>query len=275
MVRVLFAFLIVIMIIAVVITAKRGGLVRGVAENMLVSPARPAIAVRPAASFHLINACRAEGLPRIMDGHLGAAGSNALFWYALYEGNGAKEEDQLPAHLVVMLGTIDDPYRWIADAGAPVPPGEQGTERALQRHAKYTLDGREVHAVTFLLDPEKDPWASIWTNGSANGMNAGVWNKGSVVRRFAFRLFQDKARLIVEYREPYGLLVHTGKQHGLRLVDNAAVLAAFEERAQSAYTLLDQQLPKPEQNLAYPPAGVGRKQLAAYAGEIRRLEGPR
>ena len=37
----------------------RGGLVRGVADGMLVSPARPAVAVRPAPAFALA-ACRSR-----------------------------------------------------------------------------------------------------------------------------------------------------------------------------------------------------------------------
>lgn len=259
MIRVLIPVLILAVAVVVIAARRGGGLVRGMAGDMLVSPARPAVGVRPAPLFHLDQACRLEGSPPAADGSLSAP-ARADFWYALY--NADASENAGPASLVALLGVTESPYRWIAGNGAPGAAGETGAGRRLRRESRDRMDGRTVFTVTFLLPPEADPWPCA---GAA-------WQEGSLARRFTFPLFQDKARLVVEYREPYGPLSAAARQRGIPLADDAAELAAFETRAREAFRLVTGDLPRPDASPPYPPAGVERKRIAAYAGEVWRAE---
>ena len=191
MARVLIPLLILAVAAVVVVARRGGGLVRGVADGMLVSPARPAVGVRPAPSFHLMQACRLEGTPPASAAPISAP-PRALFWYALYEHDNANHAEQGPAELVALLGMAESPYTWIAGDGAPGADGEMEPERGLRRASRAVMDGHTVFTATFRVPPKANPWPR----------SDGVWNMGCLARRFAFRLFQNKARLVVEYREP-------------------------------------------------------------------------
>lgn len=262
MVRVLIPLLI-LAVAAVVVAARRGGgLVRGMADDMLVSPARPAVGVRPAPAFHLTQACRLEGSPPASAAPLGAP-PRASFWYALYEHDAAENGEQNPAELVALLGMTQSPYRWIAGGGAPGAAGEMEPERRLRRESRAVMDGHTVFTATFRVPSRADPWPR----------SDGVWRMGCLARRFTFSLFQNRARLVVEYREPYAPLVDAARRRGLPLADDATALAAFEARAAAAFRLVTTDLPRPDSQLPYPPAEVERKRIAAYAGEVWRAEG--
>ena len=202
MIRVLIPVLILAVAVVVIAARRGGGLVRGMAGDMLVSPARPAVVVLPASLFHLEQACRLEGSPPSADGPLSAP-ARADFWYALYDAEAP--ETSGPASLVALLGVTESPYRWIAGNGAPGAAGEAGTERRLRRESRDIMDGRTVFTVTFLVPSAADPWPRA---GAA-------WQEGSLARRFTFPLFQDKARLVVEYREPYGPLLAAARRRGI------------------------------------------------------------
>lgn len=262
MIRVLIPVLILAVAVVVIAARRGGGLVRGMAGDMLVSPARPAVGVLPASLFHLEQACRLEGSPPSADGPLSAP-ARADFWYALYDAEAP--ETSGPASLVALLGVTESPYRWIAGNGAPGAAGEAGTERRLRRESRDIMDGRTVFTVTFLVPSAADPWPRA---GAA-------WQEGSLARRLTFPLFQDKARLVVEYREPYGPLLAAARRRGIPLADDAATLAAFEARAAEAFRLVTADVPRPDASPPYPPAGVERKRIAAYAGEVWRAEGNR
>lgn len=263
MARVLIPFLILAIAAVVVVARRGGGLVRGMADNMLVSPARPAVGVRPAPSFHLTQACRLEGSPPASAAPLGAP-PRALFWYALYE-HDAAANDEHPAEFVALLGMTESPYRWIAGVGALGAAGEMESERRLRRESRAVMDGHTVFTATFRVPPNADPWPR----------SDGVWRMGCLARRFTFPLFQDKARLVVEYREPYAPLAEAARRRGLPLSDDAATLAAFEARGAAAFRLITADLPRPDSQLPYPPAEVERKRVATYAGEVWRIEGDR
>lgn len=262
MARVLIPLLILAIAAVVVVARRGGGLVRGMADNMLVSPARPAVGVRPAPSFHLTQACRLEGSPPASAAPLGAP-PRALFWYALYEHNDATNDEQHPAELVALLGLTESPYYWIAGSGAPGAAGEMEPERRLRRDSRIFMDGQTVFTATFRVPLKADPWPRPDE----------VWRMGCLARRFTFPLFQNMARLVVEYREPYAALAEAARRRGLPLSDDAVTLAAFAARAEASFRLITTDLPRPENQPPYPPAEVQRKQVAAYAGEVWRTKG--
>lgn len=179
MIRVLIPVLILAVAVVVIAARRGGGLVRGMAGDMLVSPARPAVGVLPASLFHLEQACRLEGSPPSADGPLSAP-ARADFWYALYDAEAP--ETSGPASLVALLGVTESPYRWIAGNGAPGAAGEAGTERRLRRESRDIMDGRTVFTVTFLVPSAADPWPRA---GAA-------WQEGSLARRFTFPSFRTR-----------------------------------------------------------------------------------
>ena len=99
MIRVLIPVLILAVAVVVIAARRGGGLVPGMAGDMLVSPARPAVGVLPASLFHLEQACRLEGSPPSADGPLSAP-ARADFWYALYDAEAP--ETSGPASLVAL-----------------------------------------------------------------------------------------------------------------------------------------------------------------------------
>lgn len=261
MVRVLIPLLVAALIVVAITVMRRGGLVRGVADEMLVSPARPAVAVRVSPPLRLTDARRAEVTPEAPGGPFHGVGSEV--WYALYEAaeqdQGLREADPIggmrgPSRVVSLLAMVDTPYRWPAD---PEP------DQAVLRRSRETKDGRAMFTATFVLPPDADPW-------SAGEEEDEPWRDGSLVRRFTCLLFQQRAKLIVEYREP---CPQGADPSGLPLSDNTAALHAFERRAAAAFYLLDKDLPRPGTPLPYPPADVSRKRLAGYIGEVWRTDG--
>lgn len=285
--RFLIPVLVIIVAVVVFMFVRQKPLICGVAENMLVCPNRPSIAVKPAPSFFLIDARRADAVPPSTDGPMISENGNAELYYALYENsqsstaNLANESHdksgvsttennayssankKIPSKIVVLLGRIDTPYRWVNDANAPAPKDDR-LFPDLWREIHYTLKNHSVSAVTFIAQPNADPWSKGTALGSENVGNsdAPLWKQGSLVRRFAFALFQDNVRLVVEYHEPMAMLQPDLRQK----------LSDFEKRAELAFDLLSENLPRPEKNLEYPPKNVSRKALAAYIGQIRRFE---
>ena len=221
----------------------RGGLVRGVADGMLVSPARPAVAVRPAPAFALADARRADLAPPVQGSMLHS--TSVQVFYALYD-----RETPDPARLAAVLAISPQKETW------PVQPE---MDFPVLRHQALDLDGFSGFADTYVLPAADDPWHD----------EAEAWTGGSLVRRFTFILWFYKAKLIVEYREP--LPAPTD----LPLADNLPALAAFEGRALSSFNLLSGDakkggvtLPKPTERLPYPPAGVNRQALTAFIGQL-------
>lgn len=234
--------LFVIIVVFVLFGAFRhgGGLIRGVVDNMLISPARPAIAVRPDSHFILLDARRANAVPPAADGSLEASRPSATFWYAIYQNREQQET------LIAMLGETDSPFRWRHDASAPVRDEHIRPNPNLWQETRYSLQNHLVNAITFILPVENNIWGDP---------------QDRIVRRFAFSFFQDKVRLVVEYHE------------NAQNLHDPVQIAKFEHRAEKAFFLEDKDLPKPQKNLEYPPSGLSQKKFAAYMGKVWQAEG--
>ncbi len=241
-------FKIIIPILVIALAAfvgmnAKGGLIRGVADGMLVSPARPAVAVKPAADFASVDARRVDLSPSVQNGMLQATSVQAV--YAMYS------RPQAPAHLVALLAVSQNGETWPVEPEPGFPP---------IRHKKQDINGFSGFADTYVLDSKDDPWASD---------EPGLWENGSLVRRFTFVLWFYKAKLIVEYREPLPA------PSDMPLEDNIPLLAAFEARALEAFQLLNGdpknggvELPRPKEKLPYPPAGINRQALTDFIGTL-------
>ena len=241
-------FKIIIPILVIALAAfvgmnAKGGLIRGVADGMLVSPARPAVAVKPAADFASVDARRVDLSPSVQNGMLQATSVQAV--YALYS------RPQAPAHLVALLAVSQNGETWPVEPELGFPP---------IRHKKQDINGFSGFADTYVLDSKDDPWASD---------EPGLWENGNLVRRFTFVLWFYKAKLIVEYREPLPA------PSDMPLEDNIPLLAAFEARALEAFQLLNGdpknggvELPRPKEKLPYPPAGINRQALTDFIGTL-------
>ena len=78
-------FKIIIPILVIALAAfvgmnAKSGLIRGVADGMLVSPARPAVAVKPAADFASVDARRVDLSPSVQNSMLLAVSQNDETW---------------------------------------------------------------------------------------------------------------------------------------------------------------------------------------------------
>ena len=171
-------FKIIIPILVIALAAfvgmnAKSGLIRGVADGMLVSPARPAVAVKPAADFASVDARRVDLSPSVQNSMLQATSVQAV--YALYNHEGPQAA---PAHLAALLAVSQNDETW------PVEP-ELGFPAI--RHKKQDIDGFSGFADTYVLDAKDDPWASD---------DPALWENGSLVRRFTFILWFYKAKLI-------------------------------------------------------------------------------
>lgn len=144
-------FKIIIPILVIALAAfvgmnAKSGLIRGVADGMLVSPARPAVAVKPAADFASVDARRVDLSPSVQNSMLQATSVQAV--YALYNHEGPQAA---PAHLAALLAVSQNDETW------PVEP-ELGFPAI--RHKKQDIDGFSGFADTYVLDAKDDPWAS-------------------------------------------------------------------------------------------------------------------
>ena len=208
-------FKIIIPILVIALAAfvgmnAKSGLIRGVADGMLVSPARPAVAVKPAADFASVDARRVDLSPSVQNSMLQATSVQAV--YALYNHEGPQAA---PAHFVALLAVSQNDETW------PVEP-DLGFPAI--RHKKQDIDGFSGFADTYVLDAKDDPWASD---------EPALWENGSLVRRFTFILWFYKAKLIVEYREPLPA------PSDMPLEDNIPLLTALETRALESFRLLN------------------------------------
>lgn len=247
-------FKIIIPILVIALAAfigmnAKGGLVRGMADGMLVSPSRPAVAVKPAADFAFVDARRADISPTVQGSMLPATSVQVV--YALFG-----RETPVPARLVGLLAVSQKDETWPADP----EPGF-----SVIRHKAQDINGFSGVADTYVLKDHEDPWSS----GESD-----AWAEGSLVRRFTSILWFHRAKLIVEYREPLPA------PSELPLEDNVPLLAAFEARALAAFTLLNGdpkaggvQLPKPKEKLPYPPAGINRTALTEFVGTLWEANG--
>ena len=229
-------FKIIIPILVIALAAfvgmnAKSGLIRGVADGMLVSPARPAVAVKPAADFASVDARRVDLSPSVQNSMLQATSVQAV--YALYNHEGPQAA---PAHLAALLAVSQNDETW------PVEP-ELGFPAI--RHKKQDIDGFSGFADTYVLDAKDDPWAS--------GEPA-QWENGSLVRRFTFILWfysdmplEDNIPLLTAFEaralESFRLLNSDPKNGGV-------------------------ELPRPKEKLPYPPAGINRQALTDFIGTL-------
>ena len=233
--------LVIIMIGAVIVFSilRGGGLIRGVADGLFVSPARPSVAVVPARGFELTDTARVVLSPRVQGS--GLQSTSVPVTYALFRHEG----EAGPGRLLVLLAISDtDRMEWPVRPDAVFPSFRQRS---------VTIDGEEGIAETFVLPERSDPWRREASS---------VRNGESLVRRFTFLLWFRKAKLIVEYREPL-------PSSSLPLEDNLPLLAAFEGRARDAFALRSGDgLARPDRQPPYPPESVSRRELTRYIGEL-------
>ena len=204
MIRVLIPVLILAVAVVVIAARRGGGLVRGMAGDMLVSPARPAVGVLPASLFHL------AGVPAR---RLSAVGRRA----ALRPCPGGFLVRAVRCRSARNL-RAGQPCGAARRDGKPVPLD------CRQRRAGRCRRGR---------DGTQTPPRIARYHGRPHGVHrpaltrsGAAWQEGSLARRFTFPLFQDKARLVVEYREPYGPLLAAARRRGEKIAVGA--LAAAE-----------------------------------------------
>ena len=240
MFKILIPILVVALAAFVGMNANRG-LVRGVADTMLVSPAHPAAAVKPAPAFHLVDARRADISPSVQNSILPATSVQVV--YALYEGDAPK------ARLASLFAVSEKGETW------PVEP-ESGFSAI--RHAKRDVNDFSGFLDTYILNESDDPWNFEET-----------WEQGSLVCRFTTLLWFYRAKLIVEYREPLPA------PDGMPLADNIPLLSAFEGRALAAFQLVSGDVrnggverPRPAEKLPYPPAEINRQALTDFVGTL-------
>ena len=114
-------FKIIIPILVIALAAfvgmnAKSGLIRGVADGMLVSPARPAVAVKPAADFASVDARRVDLSPSVQNSMLQATSVQAV--YALYNHEGPQAA---PAHLAALLAVSrnDETCPWNRSSVSP------------------------------------------------------------------------------------------------------------------------------------------------------------
>ncbi len=212
-------------------------LIRGVAENMLVSPNRPDVAVSPAASFTLVDAYRADPAVMPMNSNVGVT---VKLWCARYVSSRPE------ARLIAMFGEVGDPWTWHP---TPKSPGN-----LLHRKDNVITAGLEGTSMTYILPVERDPWRI--------GPEPAPWNGNSLVCRFVFNAFFHYFTVLVEYREPLEDGIET----------NPVAIASFEKRAANAFALLrgtkEHPLPRVAQNLPYPPKELNRSELGKIFGPI-------
>ncbi|MDD6088715.1 MAG: DUF4851 domain-containing protein [Desulfovibrionaceae bacterium] len=220
--------------------ACSGGLIRGTAEGMFVSPARPAVAVRPAIGFREIDVRRADlsCRPSMFGSALAPQSVPAV--YALFE---RPEGARLTAMLAV---TESDHLKWAVN-----PETEN---LAVLRRETLIKDGFSACAETCLLPADKD-WADFDTENTSSV---------SIMRRFRINLLVNRAQLIVEYREKLPPLL-------LSVKDNLPFLSSFETRAEMAFIILNGDhitLPRPNIRPSYPPSSVSRSLLTTVPGQL-------
>ena len=255
---------------------KGKGLIRGVADGLLVSPARPAVAVVPLGDFRLLDAARAVLSPEVS----GSATQNSSVHtvYALYGGQAKPDEyARTPALLLAVLAVNDtERTEWPIQPTLPVKPFRQ---------REIVVAGREGEASTFVLPEGKNPWR-LEAYASSDADRAGqiaaasgsrnpgqipglaIWSGDCLVRRFDFQYRIHGARLFVEYREPVPSTGKTGQY--LPIEDNLPYLAGFEQRAAEAFSLREgKELPRPTARLPYPPKSFGQREMTRYLGELR------
>lgn len=225
--------------------SSRPALIRGVDGGMLVSPHRPDVAVKPAPTFNLIDARRAN--PAVEVEHQ-VTPSNADVWYALYA---TADVYTPPARLIVLFAQARPRYEWLYDA--PRPKGADVLKHKLSQH-----DAMEGDIMLYTVTSDQDPWRA-----DSEGIS---WSSGSLVCRWRFLFPMWRFVILVEYREQL-------QAGDLPPEANPAALAAFEVRAHKAFELLkaskEHPLPAPSQNLPYPPEGIAHVRLGTILGPVR------
>lgn len=215
---------------------------RGLHGEIFVSNGRPALAVTPDSGLHLWSAGWCDVAPDTRTSEQGSA----KVWYALYARD--TQDTVQSGRLLVVLTEGQGKWSWPFELNAP---------REVLRKAQTTQGKMTIYCETILQPAATDPWATAWDTR---------WDDGILVRRFRIFFMQRQVKLVLEYREP----VATGRP--LPVVMDMPLLAAFEERAEAAFTLSlrddGASIPAVEQRLDLAPKTISRRQLASWLGEM-------
>lgn len=261
MIRILIPILLFCLILGACTMMKRRPLQRGLVGDTFVSTGKPAFALEAHAPLQLNSAGVMDLQLHTMQ--LGNANASASCWYAFYVNHGQKarampiavsqDTSDNPSALLAFLVDAQNPWQWEMS----VASGYQ------EVHVdNMEIDGKPAHAATFMMPLDKDPWAPLIY---AAGLNLGP-DDNVLVRRFTLLMQQRRAKLIIEYREA----VPTNS--AVRPLEDFAALAAFEQRAEQAFTLHTSPTGKAPTvtQLTYAPDSIKRKAVAASLGIVRR-----
>ena len=181
------------------------------ASGAFVSTARPVVSVQPAEGFAPVASGKMFG--RVPVENSFAGGITTELWYSLAEKDGAQ--------LAVMLVECPADWEWSL--------GSLGTEFQ-HLPVLYELNGEGVNDATvraYVRPAGRDPWQAAFGNG---------WQGDTLLARYEWFNSSDRAKLIVEYREP------APEDLGEGLLQ-ARVVTPFMKRAQEAFSLAGVQTP--------------------------------
>lgn len=224
------------------IMMQRRPLQRGLNDNVFISTGRPALAVEVKAPLSVTHAGVVDIMPEVDSGQ-----ASAKLWYALYADTA--NHITSPAQLLVILSETGDQWIWALDT----------TSGQHEVHQKaVTFDGQQGRAATFVLSATKDPWNTVMNTPEQDFL----------VRRFTFLPHRRLTKLILEYREPL-------PQTTIPIFEDAALLAAFEKRAQASFILhmSPKGTPPTIKTLGYAPTTLERRAISRFMGKVDRSRG--
>lgn len=242
--------LLLVAIIAVYLVMNQRPLQRGMHGNVFVSSGKPPLTVTPGEGLHAVNTGVVNISPATDNN---TASATARAWYALMD----TPDDA--RRLVVILAEAADQWHWALDASSG--QREVHVERV-------DVGGLPATVATFALSPDRDPWTGLFADAVPGSSNA--WRNGSLVRRYTMLPDMRRSKLVIEYREPLR------GDSPVPVLEDAAALAAFEKRANSAFALQRFEAgktPSVDAKPATAPTSLVRRDLARSLGILDRRMG--
>lgn len=221
---------------------------RGLHQGALVSNGRPAMAVMPAPGMRLMGSgwCSIAPFTRqSLDG-------SARLYYSLYNNDRAV--------LVVSLAEAENNWLW---------PHGNGTTYTFFRTNTWEHKEHTFQEGTMILKADQDPFRNMTplAGTSADADARPDITSPRLTHRMSLLFNLRKLQLIVEYSE----LIPLGP---IPVQDDVPYVAAFEQRAREAFTLLHKNsgdtIPTEITPLPKAPQSLPRRILAKWTGEMYR-----